>query len=1049
MLSSPEGRWVIPEPHKKLALTVIAADFVQQAQKILARNIPSISFHRGSPETYVIVAGIVQDNSKYEARFTFKSLEKNLKSNCHCNLWSTEHHCPHVAALLLYYLIHQDINNEAKITSTNEDGYELGAHPSEYGTVVNSLSKLTTRQGVTTYSFLNYRLISGNVIPFPTPQPLNGRIIVNCSLSLNEQLIRESTDSNSLTFHFYHRDETGELNKQVSILEHLYLFDWNKGDVFHLPNQLKSLFSQLKRIGSIDSLEELQGLINYNQANEFVELTFNGLTLDQWNNQELFFRVDLASNSATIPRAYSLRIHFNGLVGQELPAPLSIQHLAELISLEISEARKRFAAENLEHLIKFLQSSTSGVQEQLNFLSDKSKLLMASLQSETILSLDHFSHRIYKFQSQKILSFFYFLMTNFREQLLKINFANHYRNSLIIPFSENVLIDNLVKIQGNMHSLGIDYALKGIEIKSWDNQITFERNKQKLDWFELTFSISQEDLEIIQLADLDKSHLTLNDQIILIPDDKKQVLKLLKKYIGMEGKLDQTTGKFVVPFNRARIFELLELKKAGMGDLLTEEENHICESLENLDKLPNYPIPEKFVGVLRPYQKQGYQWLKFLYHHKFGACLADDMGLGKTIQAISLLESLKDEISQVLIACPVSILLNWHSEFKKFSSLNPIIYHGGAREIPEDAKVILTSYGVLRREYTTTFSDRNFDVFIMDEVQHLKNFRSIGSFAARSIKSNFRLCLTGTPVENNIIEFFNILDLSIPGVWGSNKFFKTRDMQKNRLVARKTASPYILRRTKDQVLDDLPPKMESYVYLEFSEEERSTYINQLVQIREKLANEPSSKRYGEILKNLLRMRQACLWQGDTQGLKKGFIPSPNKLLSTKIRFLMDQLEQILEENHQCIIFSQFTTYLDMIQHYIRENNWKFSRIDGTMTATSRQKQVELFQGGENKIFLISLKAGGVGLNLTAASYVFIMDPWWNPAVENQAIDRAHRIGQKNTLTVYRPIIKNSIEEKVLELQKSKKELFAELLSNDSDEIFAGQLTMQDFEQLLT
>ena len=1048
MLSSPEGRWVIPEPHKKMALTVISVDFVQQAQKILARNIPSISFHRGTPETYVIVAGIVQDNSKYESRFTFKSLEKNLKSNCHCNLWTTEGHCPHVAALLLYYLIHQDINNEAKIASTNDEGYELGAHPSEYGTVVNSLSKLTSRQGVTTYSFLNYRLISGNVIAFPTPQAFLGKIIINCSLGLSEQLDPDKSNT-ALKLHFYHLDETGELNKQVSVLEHLYLFDWNKGEVSNLPAELKSLFSHLKRAGSPSSLEELQGLINYNKANELVDLTFNGLALDEWNNQELFFTVELVSINNSFPRSYALRINFKGLLGQELPAPTSIQHLVELISLEISDSTKKFASENYENLLKMFQLYHTSLSDSLVGFNDKSKLLLASLWSEHLLSLDSFSHRIYKFHGQKFLSFFYFLISNFREQALRISYTNGLKNTISVPFTEHILIDNLVKIQGNLRSLAIDYVLKGIEIKSWDNQIVFERNKQKTDWFELTFSVTPEDLEIIKLADFNKSHLTLNDQIILIPDDKKQVLKLLKKYIDMEGKLDAETGKFVVPFNRARIFELLELKKAGMGDLLTEEETKICESLENLDNLPNYPIPETFAAILRPYQIKGYQWLKFLYHHKFGACLADDMGLGKTIQAISLLESLKDEISQVLIACPVSILLNWQSEFKKFSTLDPIIYHGGSREIPDDAKIILTSYGVLRREYTTTFSNRHFDLFIMDEVQHLKNFRSIGSFAARSIKSNFRLCLTGTPVENNIIEFFNILDLSIPGVWGSNKFFRNKDLQKNRLVARKTASPYILRRTKDQVLDDLPPKMESYVYLEFTEQERASYVNQLVQIREKLINEPSSKRYGEILKNLLRLRQACLWQGDTQGLKKGFIPNPSKLSSTKIRFLIDQLEQILEENHQCIIFSQFTTYLDMIQHYVREKNWKFSRIDGTMTAPSRQKQVELFQNGDNKIFLISLKAGGVGLNLTAASYVFVMDPWWNPAVENQAIDRAHRIGQKNTLTVYRPIIKNSVEEKVLDLQKSKKELFSELLSSESDEVFSGQFTMADFEQLLT
>jgi SNF2 family DNA or RNA helicase len=195
------------------------------------------------------------------------------------------------------------------------------------------------------------------------------------------------------------------------------------------------------------------------------------------------------------------------------------------------------------------------------------------------------------------------------------------------------------------------------------------------------------------------------------------------------------------------------------------------------------------------------------------------------------------------------------------------------------------------------------------------------------------------------------------------------------------------------------------------------------------------------LKGLLQLRQNCLWQNRGQ-------PQDYKHIeSTKIEFLMESVESILEEGHQAIIFSQFTTYLDIIQFHMREKHWKYSRIDGSQSINKRQEQVELFQSGKNPIFLISLKAGGVGLNLTAASYVFIMDPWWNPAVESQAIDRAHRIGQKNTLTVYRPIIKNSVEEKVLKLQEEKKQLFADLLSTDDDQTFSGKLSMKDFEML--
>jgi len=263
------------------------------------------------------------------------------------------------------------------------------------------------------------------------------------------------------------------------------------------------------------------------------------------------------------------------------------------------------------------------------------------------------------------------------------------------------------------------------------------------------------------------------------------------------------------------------------------------------------------------------------------------------------------------------------------------------------------------------------------------------------------------------------------------------------LVARKTAAPFILRRTKAQVLTELPPKIENNIYLNFNDEERASYVQSLVQIKKRIEQAPSKHKYGEILRGLLELRQKCLWQNQPSHGELDF----RGIDSTKIEFLVETLEQIIEEGHQALVFSQFTTYLDIIQKILREKHWKLARIDGTQSLKKRQEQVDLFQEGKCPVFLISLKAGGVGLNLTAASYVFIMDPWWNPAVEQQAIDRAHRIGQLNTLTVYRPIVKNSVEEKVIELQQMKKELFKDLLPDDDENLFSGRLTMKDFTSL--
>jgi SNF2 family DNA or RNA helicase len=342
----------------------------------------------------------------------------------------------------------------------------------------------------------------------------------------------------------------------------------------------------------------------------------------------------------------------------------------------------------------------------------------------------------------------------------------------------------------------------------------------------------------------------------------------------------------------------------------------------------------------------------------------------------------------------------------------------------------------MKKESFSTFADQNFDILIFDEVQHLKNIRSLGANAARQIQAKFRICLTGTPVENDLSEFYNIMDLCVPGVWGDLGLVKSTSKNKNRLLARKTVKPFILRRTKDQVLKELPEKIENHVYLDFSPEERETYQNKLNAVRSNMIS-TGAKRYGEVLKSLLEMRQLCLWQKQPT------------FQSTKIDFLMENLETLVGEGHKTLVFSQFTTYLDMIENKIKVNGWKMARIDGSQTIKKRGEQVEYFQNGEAQIFLISLKAGGFGLNLTAASYIFLMDPWWNPAVERQAIDRAHRIGQENKLTVYRPIIKESVEEKVLVLQQSKRELFRDLMAEDDDDYFSGKLNMDDFQHLLS
>jgi SNF2 family DNA or RNA helicase len=636
------------------------------------------------------------------------------------------------------------------------------------------------------------------------------------------------------------------------------------------------------------------------------------------------------------------------------------------------------------------------------------------------------------------------LLDTLTEQVWRTVFSPPEERKIIMQLPKNTLLEGVSALHARLLALSIPLMYNDVAVRNWKSAIRFERNQRRLDWFELDLVISDEDLEVIRSAEITDNYILTENGLVLLTDQEKDLLRFMKRYTKLEGEKKEGGApgmrRFGLTLHRARVFELFELKRLGVDGALTKEEEAFCEQIMNLESMPQVDLPKRYQEIARPYQTTGFQWLRFLWDHGFGACLADDMGLGKTLQTIMLLQSLMDEgkIKRAIIICPVSILYNWKNELEKFSNLKWGIFYGEEREIPEETQVVLTSYGLMKKESLGAFAREDFDIIIFDEVQHLKNIRSLGANAARQLKAKFRICLTGTPVENDLAEFYNIMDLCVPGVWGDMSLVRSSSKAKNRLLARRTVKPFILRRTKEQVLKELPEKIENHVFLDFTEIERENYQKRLDLVRTQMVNPTFTKRYGEVLKSLLELRQMCLWQ------KQG--PS---LYSTKVDFLMDNLSQLMEEGHKVLVFSQFTTYLDIIQDKIRANSWKYARIDGSQTIKKRTEQVELFQEGDAQVFLISLKAGGFGLNLTAASYIFLMDPWWNPAVERQAVDRAHRIGQENKLTVYRPLMKNSVEEKVLTLQQAKRELFRDLMAEDDDEYFSGKLTKDDFSMLLT
>ncbi|WP_195265280.1 SNF2-related protein [Clostridium sp. 1001275B_160808_H3] len=482
-------------------------------------------------------------------------------------------------------------------------------------------------------------------------------------------------------------------------------------------------------------------------------------------------------------------------------------------------------------------------------------------------------------------------------------------------------------------------------------------------------------------------------------------------------------------------FNLLHLEnkiKNKRIPFITGEEkiNELTNNLKNKEK--NYDVPKELNAKLRDYQIKGYNWLKSIENLGFGGILADDMGLGKTIQTITLLLSNKNKNKKSLIITPTSVVYNWKSEFEKFAdTLNVGVIHGSVSErkkVKEDYKeydVLLTTYGTLRSDYEW-YEDKKFDFCIIDEAQNIKNKKSKITELIKSIKANCKLALTGTPIENNLLELWSIFDFIMPGYLYNEERFKGKFLNGDDESLRnlkELISPFILRRLKEDVLDELPDKIEKEYLIPMTFSQKQIYNSYMKEVKKKLKeNKKIKDNKIVILSYLTKLRQLCL---DPSLLIDDF-----KEESAKIKAVKEIIKETIDSNRKIIIFSQFTSVLKKIGDKLEEDNISYLYLDGSIKAKERINLVDEFNNRDKNIFLISLKAGGVGLNLTSASVVVHFDPWWNPAVQDQATDRAHRLGQKNIVEVIKLISKDTIEEKIIKLQEEKKELISKIIDGD-------------------
>lgn len=590
---------------------------------------------------------------------------------------------------------------------------------------------------------------------------------------------------------------------------------------------------------------------------------------------------------------------------------------------------------------------------------------------------------------------------------------------------------------------------KGIQIFGAKDLKSFKYNlhkptismgvKSDIDWFDLEIKVKfgkeAVSLKEIRKALLNKSkYIQLNDGSLGVLPEKW--LKKFAKYFKV-GEVNKDHIK-ISNFQFNIIDELHDDLETTPKFLIDLQKKKL--RLQNLETDIDISIPKELKATLRPYQKQALNWLVFLDKNKLGGCLADDMGLGKTLEAITFLGYLKTKKKQKphLVIMPTSLIFNWKKEIEKFfPSLKALIYTGSKRKVlfkdfPK-YDLILSTYGSLLNDIEF-IKDFEFGYVILDESQAIKNPNSKRYKAVKLLQSDNRLALTGTPIENNTFDLYAQMNFLNPGLLGSMSHFKkefsdaidkVKDEQTSTLLSN-MIHPFLLRRTKEQVATDLPEKTETILYCEMGVEQRKVYESFKEKFRDYLLNKIDengvAKSQMYVLEGLMKLRQIC--------------NSPELLndeedygtASVKLDVLTENIKE-KTSNHKILVFSQFTSMLSLIKNRLEEEDITYEYLDGR--TKNREDKVKNFQENEKiRVFLISLKAGGVGLNLTAADYVFLVDPWWNPAVENQAIDRAHRIGQNRKVIAYKMICRDTIEEKIINLQNTKKQISNSIIQID-------------------
>mgnify|MGYP000949051192 CR=1 FL=1 len=646
---------------------------------------------------------------------------------------------------------------------------------------------------------------------------------------------------------------------------------------------------------------------------------------------------------------------------------------------------------------------------------------------------------------------------NYREMIRSLNarFRTQNQDYFYLPFAEAQKNQWFIKFyrklsEQNIPVLGMD-TLAYFRYNQNLPELNIKRSTREKGWIDLTFEISYGE-EKVPLADVRKA-IQFKQPFVLLKDGS---LGMLPEEWGLQyeailrlGQMEKNTVRL-----SDRHWSLIDATGTDSSQPPLLRKEFWARWKQHQEKPGTiFQVPAEIRADLRDYQKAGFEWFCLLDEMQWGGCLADDMGLGKTLQTISFIRHLIHRYpgEKHLVVCPTSLMYNWEAELQKFApDIAYAIYHGADREFSvfedRNINVVITSYGTVRSD-SEKFNTLSFCYIFLDESHVIKNPDSLTARAVLQLQSQNRIILSGTPIQNNTMDLYTQMQFINPGLLGNKASFrevfaqpidKFGDSNKTQQL-RKLIHPFLLRRTKEQVATDLPAKTEIIQWCEMGEDQRRIYNTVKEKYRSTLVKKVNEEGVGSnaihILEGLTRLRQIC----NAPQLVPDF--AEETAASVKIEELLRSLEEI-GEGHKALVFSQFTGMLQRIASSFTERGIPYLYLDGQTKATDRQGLVKQFQeSDEHTVFLISLKAGGVGLTLTAADYVYLVDPWWNPAAEQQAIDRSHRIGQQQKVFAYKMICRDSVEEKILQLQAQKKSLSEELISEDSG--FIKKLTEED------